>query len=64
MLIHGLENRPTYKQLSQEMDLDVTPVWLLLPGPERTYNQELELYLEQQDPIEVTAVEFRSRFGM
>jgi hypothetical protein len=64
MLIHGLENRPTYKRLSQEMDLDVTPVWLLLPGPERTYNQELELYLEQQDPIEVTAVEFRSRFGM
>jgi hypothetical protein len=64
MLIHDLENRPRYKRLSQEMDLDVTPVWLLLPGSERTYNQELELYLEQQDPIEATAVEFRSRFGM
>ena len=69
MLIHGLENRPTYKRLSQEMDLDVTPVWLLLPGSEGIYNQKLELHLEQQtphleSPVEATAVEFRSRFGM
>ncbi|CAN9146126.1 unnamed protein product [Alternaria alternata] len=67
MLIYDLENRPTYKRLSQEMDLDVTPVWLLLPGSEGIYNQKLELHLEQQtphleSPVEATAVEFRSRF--
>ncbi|KAL1791934.1 hypothetical protein ACET3X_009685 [Alternaria dauci] len=49
------------------MDLNVAPVWLLLPGSEGIYNQKLHLHLEQQTPglenaLETTAVEFRSRF--
>jgi hypothetical protein len=69
MLIHDLENRPAYIRLSKEVDLNVAPVWLLLPGYKSLYNQKLHLHLEQQTPglesyLEMTAVEFRSRFGM
>jgi hypothetical protein len=68
MLIHRLESRPTYIRVSQEVDLDVAPVWLLLT--ETVYSGvKLDLILDKKIPdtsgyLEVTAVEFRNGFGM
>jgi hypothetical protein len=68
MLIHRLESRPTYIRVAQEVDLDVAPVWLLLA--ETVYSGvKLDLILDKEMPspsgyLEVTAVEFRNRFGM
>lgn len=69
LLIHDLESRPSYVRVSQEVNLDVAPVWLLLPGSEVIHiPKKLSLFLEKKtpnllEPVETTAVEFRNRFG-
>jgi hypothetical protein len=51
------------------VNLDVAPVWLLLPGSEDIYTtKKFSLFLEKKtpgllEPVETTAVEFRNRFG-
>jgi hypothetical protein len=69
MLIHDLESHYTYLRVSQEVDLDVAPVWLLLPSDNGNLVQKLSLIMEKETPKpwgarDVTAVEFRNRFGM